>query len=419
MRLAELFRLVLTNLLENRFKAVLTSLGILVGAATIVMVIAIGEGGQRDVEEQFKNLSAGSIEISYSEASSSSSGRAGGPGGPGGTRGAAAAMPAGLRVSLSDEDVEDIRLFVPGISEISLYMSGKTTVIGGDLEEELNVTVVGAQPEYQEITNLTVALGTFLTDSDNENETKAAVLGAGIAEEIFGSAREAVDNTVLIDDRLYTVAGVLESMGSVVSGISPDDAVYLPLSTARKYVLGTGESPKITAVAADVKAVSEIITEIEAVLAQNYSGASFTITDAGSKMEAATATSDTLSAMLAAVAAIVFLVGGIGVMNVLFVSVRERTREIGILLALGAQGRDILLLFLVEAAMISALGGALGVGLAFGLMPFADIVGVRAEPGAQGAVLAMLFALITGTAFGFYPAWRASRLAPIEALNQE
>ena len=328
-------------------------------------------------------------------------------------------MPAGLRVSLSDEDVEDIRLFVPGISEISLYMSGKTTVIGGDLEEELNVTVVGAQPEYQEITNLTVALGTFLTDSDNENETKAAVLGAGIAEEIFGSAREAVDNTVLIDDRLYTVAGVLESMGSVVSGISPDDAVYLPLSTARKYVLGTGESPKITAVAADVKAVSEIITEIEAVLAQNYSGASFTITDAGSKMEAATATSDTLSAMLAAVAAIVFLVGGIGVMNVLFVSVRERTREIGILLALGAQGRDILLLFLVEAAMISALGGALGVGLAFGLMPFADIVGVRAEPGAQGAVLAMLFALITGTAFGFYPAWRASRLAPIEALNQE
>lgn len=440
MRITELVRLVFINIFENRFKALLTSLGIMVGAATIVMVIAIGMGSKADVEEQFKNLSAGSIEISYSDAATSGfGGTAGGPGGggpPGGFGGSGGTRQSGgqqggfssrafltmarmLRVSLNEEDVEEIKLFVPGLSHISLYASGKTTVGGGDLDEDLTATCVGVKPEYADITNLSLAYGTFLTESDEENAAKYVVLGAGVAEDIFDSAYEAYNNTVMIDGRLFTVVGVLDSMGSVVSGISPDDAVYLPFSTARKYVLGTAESPSITAVAENPTEVPSLIEQITSVLSSAYSGATFTITDAGARREAAASTANTLSMLLIAVAGIVFLVGGIGIMNVLFVSVKERTREIGILKALGTSRRDILLEFLFEAALISLFGGAVGVGLAYALMPLMEYTGTRVLPTAGGGIIALVFAVLTGTVFGFYPAYGASRLIPIEALNHE
>ena len=153
-------------------------------------------------------------------------------------------------------------------------------------------------------------------------------------------------------------------------------------------------------------------------MGQSYPNASFTITDAGSKMEAASKSSDTLTILLYAVAAIVFLIGGIGIMNVLFVSVKERTKEIGVLKALGSSQKDILTEFLMEAAMISVFGGVVGVMLASACMPLASTVGMRVEPSAQGIVLALSFAIVTGTVFGFYPAFKASRLLPVEALKE-
>ena len=431
MRLGGIFRLVWINILGNKFKMMLTSLGIIVGAATIVMVIAIGRGGQMDVEDQFKNLSAGAIDISYNNSSSGSSG--GGmmpmmPGGGarGGARGGGAArggmMPSfgvNRNITLSKDDVEELELFVPDITAVSISATAKKGVTGGDLEEETQYTIAGVTESYQEVSNLTMAIGEFITEENDTNQDKVCVLGSSIAEEIFGSAMEAFDSIIYIDGRSYTVYGVLERMGTVSSGISPDEAIFVPYDTAEKYIMGRDISPQITVVAEDVNEVPEVIENIKIVLDQNYTNANFTITDAGSKMEAATSSADTLAMLLVAVASIVFIVGGIGIMNVLFVSVQERTREIGILKALGVSKRDILLEFLAEAFLISAFGGVVGIGLSMALMPLMSYTGMRVEPSLTGYVLALLFAVVTGTVFGFYPARKAAALVPIEALNME
>ena len=440
MRLGELFHLVVINIFENKFKVVLTSLGIIVGAATIVMVIAIGRGGQMDVADQFKNLSAGAIDISYDNGNSGGGGFGGGMpsfgGGPGGGgwgggggRGGGFSFGGGFsmgmgraneNITLSEEDVEDIEVFVPGLSAVTISDSIDKGVTGGDLESETQYTIAGVKEEYYEISNLELLVGEFITEADDENKNKVCVLGYNVAGEIFeDNMMEAYDSIIYIDGRSYTIIGILQQMGTVASGISPDDAIFVPYSTAEKYVLGNAISPQITAVAEDVNEVPEIIDNIELVLAQSYPNATFTISDAGSKMEAASSSADTLSVLLVAVASIVFIVGGIGIMNVLFVSVKERTKEIGILKALGSSKRDILLEFLLESNMISTFGGVVGIALAYALIPVAELTGMRMEPTVSGGVMALVFAIFTGTVFGFYPALKAASLIPVEALNQE
>ena len=162
-----------------------------------------------------------------------------------------------------------------------------------------------------------------------------------------------------------------------------------------------------------------VMTDVEAALKESYPNTTFTISDAGSKMDAASASNETLTLLLISMAVIVFIVGGIGIMNVLFVSVKERTNEIGILKALGCSRKDILLEFLLEASFTSLVGAVLGVLLALGITPLVELLSVRVELSVQGAVLSLLFGVITGSVFGFYPAYKASRLVPVVALNQE
>lgn len=186
-----------------------------------------------------------------------------------------------------------------------------------------------------------------------------------------------------------------------------------------KYLTGSKISPTITVISADVSRVDTVIDNVKTVLADSYANAEFTISDAGTKMEAASKSNDTLQLLLIAMAVIVFIVGGIGIMNVLFVSVKERTNEIGILKALGCSKRDILLEFLFEACFMSFIGSILGVLAAFGITPVIESFSVRVELSAQGALLSLAFGVITGTIFGFYPAYKASSLIPVVALNQE
>lgn len=454
---SETVRLVFINLRQNKFKVLLTSLGIIVGAATIVLVIAIGRGGQADVADQFKNLNAGAIDITYTSAQGSGgfgdmfSGGGGMPSGGGGTMpsggggGGGGGMtsggtmpsmdsgfPGGSMPGLSDiltqneeaatltaEDVDDIEIFVPGISSATIYVKTTTAVSGGDLEEDTDYTIAGVKSNYADMSNLTLAAGSFITDEDDENINKSVVLGYQAAIDIFGSVLTAYDNTLYIDGVQYVVNGVLEQMGNVASGISPDSTVFIPYTTAQKYILGADVSPTITAIATEVSEVPEAIENIESLLSSNYPNSTFTITDAGSTMEAATSSANTLSYLLIAVASIVFIVGGIGIMNVMFVSVKERTGEIGVLKALGAGKKDICIEFLIESNMISTLGGLLGVAIGFAAVPLVNMAGMRAVPSVAGAVLALLFAIVTGTVFGIYPAIKASALVPIQALNQE
>ena len=480
MKLSEILRLVWINLIQNKFKVVLTSIGIVVGAATIVMVIAIGRGGQMDVADQFKNLNAGAIDISYEQSTDSSSSNSKGssksgstnkssgenseskgnqrdPGGfgggqgmtqmPGGSSGGGSQgmpqMPGGgmqggfggfmaggnnnndsskinqEKITLSEDDMDDLKTFLPGISDITISYTTKSEVDGGDLDEAESYTIAGVKNNYVSMSNLTMAAGSFIESSNETNKEKVCVLGYSVAKEIFGSVEDAYDSTIYIDNRAYVVNGVISEVGTVSSGISPDDSIFIPYSTGVKYIVGTDANPTITVIASDVDNVDNVMENIQSVLAENYPNAEFTITDAGSKMEAASESNNTLTTLLIAMAAIVFIVGGIGIMNVLFVSVKERTKEIGILKAIGCTQKDILIEFLMEACFISILGGILGVLLSFGITPIVEYFDVRVELSVAGAVLAVVFAIFTGTVFGFYPALKASKLVPVEALNEE
>lgn len=515
MKLSEILRLVWINLIQNKFKVVLTSIGIVVGAATIVMVIAIGRGGQMDVADQFKNLNAGAIDISYEQSSDSSSSNSksssksgssgkssngnsesgnrgqGGFGGgqgmppmPGGASGDSGnskssggssgnsknsgnsssdksqkgngssngggmpqmqgggemqggGMPGGFggfmqggkssesskinqeKITLSEDDMDDLKTFLPGISDITISYTTKSDVDGGELDDAESYTIAGVKNNYAGMSNLTMVAGSFIESSDETNKEKVCVLGYSVAKEIFGSVKDAYDSTIYIDDRAYVVNGVISEVGTVSSGISPDDSIFIPYSTGVKYIVGTDADPTITVIASDVDKVDTVMENIQSVLAENYPNAEFTITDAGSKMEAASESNNTLTTLLIAMAAIVFIVGGIGIMNVLFVSVKERTKEIGILKAIGYTKKDILIEFLLEACFISILGGILGVLLSFGITPVVEHFDVRVELSVFGAALAVVFAVFTGTVFGFYPALKASKLVPVEALNEE
>lgn len=437
MKLSEIWKLVWLNLSQNKSKVILTSVGIVVGAATIMLVIAIGTGGKEEIAEQFKNLNAGAIDISYesddnrsmgggdmsggsmpSMPGGSSSGQMGGPGGMPGMGGSDEQRNK-IRITLSQSDADDLSTFIPGIAETSLSYSTTSDVDGGELEESASKTIAGVKSNYGEISNFTMLIGDFFTDEEDETSEKVCVLGYETAKEIFGSAYDAFNETVYIDNRPYVVYGVLTQMGTVTSGISPDEAVFIPYATGVKYLTGTSVSPTITVIAEDVNQVSQLKEDIETVLAEEYSDAEFTITDAGSKMEAASKSNQTLQLLLVAMASIVFCVGGIGIMNVLFVSVKERTNEIGILKALGCSRKDIMLEFLLEAANISLIGAVAGVLLSLGITPIIESFSVRVSLSFGGAVLSLLFGLLTGTVFGFYPAYKASRLIPVVALNQE
>lgn len=447
MRISELLRLVWMNLSQNKFKVVLTAVGIIVGSATIMMVLAIGTGGKLEVAEQFKNLNAGAIDISYESnatefgsSSSAGGGFGGGPGGGGGMPGGGN-MPSGggmpdfgmgggmnfgdddrmnqEKITLSTDDMEDLLVFVPGIADATISYTTTVDVEGGELDSSGSYTIAGVKYNYAEMSNMTMLVGDFLTDENDENKEKYCVLGYTAAKEIYGSASEAYDSVLYIDDRPYVVSGVLDEMGSVSSGISPDTAVFIPYETGIKYITGDNVSPTITVIAEDVNNVDNVIANIETVLADSYANAEFTISDAGTKMEAASKSNETLQMLLIAMAVIVFIVGGIGIMNVLFVSVKERTNEIGILKALGCSKRDILLEFLLEACFMSLIGAILGVLLALGITPIVESLSVRVELSVSGAVLSLAFGVITGTIFGFYPAYKASTLIPVVALNQE
>lgn len=458
MRISEILRLVWLNLSQNKFKVILTSIGIIVGTTTIMMVIAIGTGGKREVAEQFSNLNAGAIDISYegngdvgSIGFGGGTGRKGGSGFGGGFSGGG--MPTFMRensfvgggqggdsdfgfafggganddsnrintekVTLSEEDLENLLVFVPGLSDATISYSTTTSVEGGNLESASYYTVAGVLENYASSSNLTVNVGAFLSQANNEGKEKVCVLGADLAKEIFGSAQDAVDGEIYIDGRPYSVLGVLDAMGTVASGISPDTSIFIPYNSGIKYITGTSISPTLTVIAEDVNSIADVVTNIQSVLLDSYPNTEFTITDAGTKMEAASKSNDTLQLLLVSMAVIVFIVGGIGIMNVLFVSVKERTNEIGILKALGCSRRDILLEFLFEAVCISLVGGILGVLISLGITPIVELFSVRVELSVGGACMSLFFGVITGSVFGFYPAYKASRLIPVVALNQE
>lgn len=395
MSLIEIFRAVFTDILVNKFRVFLTALGIIVGSLTIILVVGIGKGSQASVAEQFARLNVGTLYVMSAPGSTSAN-------------------------TLTLDDLEAIQEKASSLGAATITVNGKAEA--SYYNTSYSSSVSGVMEDFQSLSNLKLEYGEFIKLEDNESRKKVAVIGSDLADILFEDQKsEAVGKTISIDKRRYEVIGILSRLGDSTQGVNIDESVLVPYSVATKYVLGAQVKPRIIAVAKNVNLVQSAIDEINDILKQKYKAKSsdFTVRDAGSRLVAAQDSAKTMSILLIAVAAIVLIVGGIGIMNVLFVSIRERTKEIGILKAIGAKRSDILLQFLFESIIISTLGGLIGIGLGIIIMPLMTYVDMRVIPSLYGNILALIFSIATGTFFGYYPAIKASTLRPIDALSYE
>ncbi|KUK30983.1 MAG: Macrolide export ATP-binding/permease protein MacB [Thermoanaerobacterales bacterium 50_218] len=396
LKLKHLVKLALVNIYQNKTRAFLSTLGVIVGTATIFLVIAIGKGGEAQVSEQFSKLNVGTIIVR-------------------------SAMRGKVVDPLTEKDAE---LFAQSeyIASAFPVLFGSGDISYADYSQQSGFIAI--YPEFQEKNNLTIWQGRPLGDEDEKKRNKCVVLGAELAYVLTdGNPSEILGQTISINQRKFEVVGIYNRVGDSGSGMmSYDDSAFLPYTVGKRYLLGTRANPIIFVQATGLETVQLAIEDITNVLNETHrmGGAEqFRILDAGSRLAAAQESARTMSLLLLAVATVVLIVSGIGIMNVMFVTVKERTKEIGILKAIGAKKREILSQFLLEAVIISLVGGLLGVVLGYLAVPLLKFLNLPALPSVSGVLLGLLFSVITGIFFGFYPALQAAELNPIEALRYE
>lgn len=399
MKLLQMLRIVMINILQNKVKVMLTSIGIIVGSVTIVMVIAIGRGGEEEVKAQFSGLSAETVYVNLDYMKIGNKDFSEIP-----------KLTQDLMEQMMDESQTLKGIYLRGDAYSEVTLNGKTEYI----------SVTGVTEGYSLVSNLETAYGENISEFDVEEMTSVAVIGEGIAKKYYPNVEEAIGSTIRIGDKAFTIIGILERKGDGPQGLSADDTIFIPFTTAEQSILNEYTMPQIVALSKDLSTVKFSMKEMKSTL--NYvldDGSYYTLEDAGSRIEAATQSAGTMNMLLIAMATIVFIVGGIGIMNVLFLSIKERTKEIGILKALGSSKEEILLQFLFESVIISTFGGIMGVLLSYLLMPLMKYTNTPVSPSIEGQIIAIIFAMITGTLFGLYPAYKASQLKPIEALSYE
>lgn len=399
MKLLEMLRIVMINILQNKVKVMLTSIGIIVGSVTIVMVIAIGRGGEEEVKAQFSGLSAETVYVNVDYMKIGNKDFSEIP-----------KLTQDLMEQMMDESQTIKGIYLRGDAYSEVTLNGKTEYI----------SVTGVTEGYSLVSNLETAYGENISEFDVEEMTSVAVIGEGIAKKYYPNIEEAIGSTIRIGDKAFTIIGILERKGDGLQGLSADDTIFVPFTTAEQSILNEYTMPQIVALSKELSTVKFSMKEMKSTL--NYvldDGSYYTLEDAGSRIEAATQSAGTMNMLLIAMATIVFIVGGIGIMNVLFLSIKERTKEIGILKALGSSKEEILLQFLFESVIISTFGGIMGVLLSYLLMPLMKYTNTPVSPSIEGQIIAIIFAMITGTLFGLYPAYKASQLKPIEALSYE
>lgn len=399
MKLLQMLRIVMINILQNKVKVMLTSIGIIVGSVTIVMVIAIGRGGEEEVKAQFSGLSAETVYVNLDYMKIGNKDFSEIP-----------KLTQDLMEQMMDESQTLKGIYLRGDAYSEVTLNGKTEYI----------SVTGVTEGYSLVSNLETAYGENISEFDVEEMTSVAVIGEGIAKKYYPNVEEAIGSTIRIGDKAFTIIRILERKGDGLQGLSADDTIFVPFTTAEQSILNEYTMPQIVALSKDLSTVKFSMKEMKSTL--NYvldDGSYYTLEDAGSRIEAATQSAGTMNMLLIVMATIVFIVGGIGIMNVLFLSIKERTKEIGILKALGSSKEEILLQFLFESVIISTFGGIMGVLLSYLLMPLMKYTNTPVSPSIEGQIISIIFAMITGTLFGLYPAYKASQLKPIEALSYE
>jgi putative ABC transport system permease protein len=406
----QLFRVALRALAINKLRSALTMLGIVIGVGAVIVMLAVGSGAQARVEEQIRALGSNLLLIM-----------------PGATTAGGVRMGFGSSSTLSEEDVAAINRDIPE-ALAAPALRGSAQVIWGNAN--WSTQIYGITPQYLDVRQWPLASGRGLEPHEMAGAGKVCLIGSTVARQLFGAA-DPVDQMIRIKRVPFRVIGVLETKGQSLMGTDQDDVILMPITTARSRVLGSASAAKQRSVGtiwvkvADGVRASTVEGEVRALLRQRHRlqpGADddFSLRNLAEVMAAQEASSRVLALLLAAVASVSLLVGGIGIMNIMLVSVTERTREIGLRMAVGARTRDILGQFLVEAVTLSLIGGLAGVALGMGAaMAIASFAGWRIVLSPEAVGLAVAFAFVIGVFFGFYPARKAARLNPVEALRFE
>ena len=405
MSLAVLLRTAWNALRRNVSRSLLTMLGIIIGVCAVIASMAIGAGAQAAVMKQIESLGANLIVIT-----------------PGSITSGGVQLGSGSRTTLKLEDVTAISQNVLDVSGAAPLSQTNSQIIAGGAN--WSTAIAGTTPPWLSVQNWTMAQGAFFTDEDVRRVAKVAVLGSTVASNLF-PAGGAIGSTVIIKSVPFKVLGVLASKGQTGFGRDQDDQVVVPITTHQERLTGQTWVNAIMISASDPDAVAGVIDATERLLRLVHhltpvQGDDFTIRNIANVQQVRMATASTQALLLAAVAVVSLIVGGIGIMNIMLVSVTERTREIGLRMAVGGRGRDILLQFLIEALTMASAGGVIGVGLGIGISFLVSMLGHWPTVISGFSIfLGFVSAAFTGVVFGYYPARRAAALDPIDALRYE
>ncbi len=406
MNTTNLLKIALRALANNKLRGFLTMLGIIIGVASVITMLAIGQGSKRSIQAQISEMGSNMIMIQ--------------PGADmrGGVRQDASAME-----TLKLQDYEDIVNETRYVSATSPSVNSSGQAIYG--ANNAPTTVYGISPDYMEIRRYEVEEGDMFSDQDVQTAAKVCVIGKTVVDNLFPGGEDPVGRVIRFQKLPFRVVGVLKSKGYNSMGMDQDDLILAPYTTIQKKILAITHLQGITCSALKEEYTDQAIDEISEILRRNHrlretDDDDFTIRSMQELSTMLTSTTDIMTTLLAAVAGISLLVGGIGIMNIMYVSVTERTREIGLRMSIGAKGMDILAQFLIESILISVTGGLIGVLFGVGAALIVNVVAhfpIYIQP--WSVLLSFVVCTVTGVFFGWYPAKKAAQLDPIEAIRYE
>jgi putative ABC transport system permease protein len=407
-RLFASLRIALRALMVNKMRSALTMLGIIIGVGAVITMVAVGSGAKQRIAEQIASMGSNLL-IVLSGSSTS-----------GGLRFGSGTVP-----TLTVDDAKAISNEIPAVKYVAPSLGGVAQVVFGN--QNWSTIVNGTTPEVLEIRDWRLSSGRSFTQQDVDGATKVCLLGQTVVDNLFGGI-DPIGQVVRIKKVPFTVLGVLASKGQSTWGQDQDDTIFIPLTTAQKRLFGMqfpGMVRVIAVQAREPESMKDVENQITDLLRQRHriqpkQENDFSVRNLTEIMSTAEQSANVMSYLLGAIASISLIVGGIGIMNIMLVSVTERTREIGIRIAVGAKGRDILLQFLIESLVLSLIGGMMGIGIGIvGTLVLASFTQWPVLFSINAIFLAFLFSGSVGVFFGFYPARKASLLNPIEALRYE